>query len=136
MNHSYYLPWGKEGEYKYILCRYKYYGVEGGLYYRPISIIFISRRIISVCIYHKGGETKGFGMMGEKTYGGKHAKLLLFPNQNPFNQLPLFTICNLTDYYIPSYTICQRVAPAYFKFLPLAEPSFFLSLILQFLALI
>jgi len=50
--------------------------------------------------------------------------------RTPFGQLPLFTIRNLTDYYVPSYTICQRVAPDYFKFLPLTEISFSSSLIL------
>ena len=76
------------------------------------------------------GEIRGSGVTGEKTYGGKHVKLLLFPNQNPFSQPSLCTICNLTDYYIPSYTICQRVVPDYFKFLPLTEISFSVSLIL------
>ena len=125
MNHSYYLPWSKEGKYKYILCGYKYYGVEVGPYYRPNSIIFIISNICFVFdfllaeelflyVFTTRGKAKRSCMTGEKTYGGKHAKLPLFPNQNSFIQLPLFTICNLTNYYILPYTICQRVVLDYF----------------------
>ena len=82
MNHSYYLPWSKEGKYKYILCGYKYYGVEVGPYYRSISIIFISRKIISVCIYPKGKNKVVWYDVGENIRE-KTCQITIIPKPEP-----------------------------------------------------